>query len=414
MKRLYTGAAVILSILFLAGCAARDSAPSITVVPGDGFVTVTWDSTSGTSYTLYRATTSGASFDPDNCPSVSGCLSRTNVSSPYVMSGLVNGINYSFLLTASTNGNSAGSPSPVVSAVPRIAGSLWIPNTSTNANALRGVAQNGNVFVAVGDSGALFSSTVNAAGWTTWDTWANVTNPLPAVNLNAVTFGGVYLAAGAGGTILLSSDAATWAAQTSGTTNDLLALASNGNSRYVAVGTAGTIVYSDGGNTWLKATSPTSNTLYGVTYGGNLFVAVGAQGTVLTSSDGATWSSVTSNTPQDLRGVAYGASNLGAGTFVAIGAAGALITSADVGATWTLQAPIGTGNTLNAVTFGKQFVAVGDAAAIFTSEDGLTWTHQVSTPAITDNLYAVKNFTNSYSGIGYAAVGATGRNLSAN
>ncbi len=418
MKRLLSGAAGFLAILILGGCGGGSSASppagGLTLVPGDGYVTVSWAMSSGVDYWLYHATTNGASFDPNSCASVSGCMTNTNVGSPFVVSSLVNGVTYSFLMNARTNGGPGGSPTPVVSAVPRIAGSSWIPNSSTDTNTLRGVVQNGTIFVAVGDNGAMFSSTVNSTGWTTWATWASVTNPLPAANLKAVTYGGSYLAAGAGGVILLSSDAVTWTAQTSGTANDLNALATNGAGRYVAVGANGTIIYSDGGATWVTASSPTSNALYGVTYGGSEFVAVGAQGTVLTSSDGVTWTSVTSNTPNDLKGVAYGVVN-GAGTFVAVGAAGTLVTSAD-GTTWTLQPsfPIPANKAMNAVTFGKQFVAVGDSGAIFTSLDGLTWQLQTSTPATTENLYAVKNFTNSYSGVGYAAVGASGSNLSSN
>jgi len=417
MKRLLTGVAVILAILMLGGCGGKGSSASapaggLTLVPGDGYVTVSWEMSAGVDYWLYHATTDGASFDPNSCASVPGCGSNSKVSSPYVVSSLLNGVTYSFLMTGRTNGGPGGSPTPVVSAVPRIAGSSWIPNISTDANALRGITQNGTVFVAVGDNGVMFSSTVDSAGWSTWATWARVTNPLPAVNLNAVTYGGSYLAAGAGGAILLSSDATTWTQQASATANDLYALASNGSALYVAVGAGGTIIYSNGGSSWVVANSPTSNALYGVTYGNGEFVAVGAKGTVLTSSDGANWAlqAVTANPQLDLKGVAYN----GASMFVAVGAAGTLVASADGGATWTSQAPIATGNTLNAVTFGKQFVAVGDNGAIFTSLDGLTWQSQTATPAAFENLYAVKSFTNSYSGVGYAAVGASGRNLSAN
>ncbi len=342
MKRLLSGAVGLFAILILGGCGGGSSASppvgGLILAPGDGYVTVSWAMSSGVDYWLYHATTNGASFDPNNCASVSGCATNTNVGSPFVVSGLVNGTTYSFLMNGRTNGGPGGSPTNVFTAVPRIAGSSWITNSSTDLNTLRGVVQNGTVFVAVGDNGAIFSSTVNSAGWTTWTSWASVANPLPlpAPNLNAVTYGGSYLAAGAGGAILLSSDAVTWTAQTSGTPSDLNALATNGTGRYVAVGAGGTIIYSDGGATWYPANLPTTpNTLYGVTFGGSEFVAVGEKGTVLTSSDGVTWTPATSNTTNDLKGVAYGVVN-GVGTFVAVGADGTLVTSAD-GTTWPLR-----------------------------------------------------------------------------
>ncbi len=418
MKKLLTSAAVILSLLILGGCGGKGdsaSAPAggLTVVPGDGYVTVSWDMSPGVSYWLYHATTDGATFDPNSCASVPGCGSNSGVSSPYVISSLLNGVTYSFLMTGRTNGGPGGAPTPLATAVPRIAGSSWIPNISTDLNTLRAVVQNGTVFVAVGDNGAMFSNIVDSAGWTTWATWSRVANPLPTTSLNALTYGGIYLAAGAGGTILLSSDAATWTAQASGTANDLYALANNGSSLYVAVGAGGTILYSSGGSTWVTASSPTSNALYGVTFGGGEFVAIGAKGTVLTSIDGINWTlqAVTSNPQLDLKGVAY---NTTTSTVAAVGTAGTLVTSVDGGATWIAQAPIATGNTLNAVAFGKQLVAVGDSGAIFTSLDGLTWLPQTATPAVSENLYSVRSFTNSYLGIGYAAVGASGRNLSSN
>lgn len=419
MKRLFACALAILAIVTLGGCNAKgDSALAptggITVVPGDGYVTVSWDMSPGVDYWVYQATTNGAPFDPNSCASVIGCLSRMNAVSPYVVPSLVNGVNYSFLITGRTNGGPGGAPTPAVSAVPRIAGSSWIPNTSTDTNTLRGVALGGAIFVAVGDNGGLFTSTVNPAAWTTWNTWTKQTIPvLPATNLNAVTYGGIYLAAGANGTVLTSSDAATWTAQSSGTSSDLYALANNGTGRYVAVGAGGTIIYSDGGSTWVQANSQTANALYGVTYGGGEFVAVGAQGTVLTSVDGATWitKSVSGNPLLDLKGVTFGG---GVNIFVAVGAGGTLVTSSDLGVTWVTQAPIPAGPALNAVTCGKQFVAVGDNGAIFTSLDSVNWTAQAATPAISENLYSVNFFTNSYLGVGYAAVGASGRNLSAN
>jgi len=403
-------------MLILGGCGGKGSSSSapaggLTVAPGDGYVTVSWDMSSGAEYWLYHATTDGAAFDPNSCASVPGCGSNINVSSPYVVKNLVNGITYSFLLTSRTSGGPGGSPTPVVTAVPRIAGSSWTPNVSTDLNSLRGVVQNGTVFVAVGDNGVMFSSTVNSDGWATWSTWARIANPLPTPNnLYALTYGGNYLAAGAGGVILLSADAATWTAQASGTANDLYGLANNGSGLYVAVGANGTIIYSGGGN-WSAASSPTSNALYGVAYGSGQFVAVGAQGAVLSSSDGVNWTAknVGSNPQRDLRGIANAGS-----TFVAVSAAGTLITSTDGGASWNALAPLATSNTLNAVAFGRQFVAVGDGGTIFTSLDGGTWSPQASTPAIAENLYAVRSFTNSYPGIGYAAVGAAGRNLSAN
>jgi len=71
-----------------------------------------------------------------------------------------------------------------------------------NGPVLATVGASGTVLVAVGTNGSIFSSTDGLS-------WTARTNPFPSANLNATRYGGNYLAAGAGGAILLSSDAIT-------------------------------------------------------------------------------------------------------------------------------------------------------------------------------------------------------------
>ena len=76
-----------------------------------------------------------------------------------------------------------------------------------------------------------------------------------------------------------------------------------------------------------------------------------------------------------------------------------LLTSSD-GLTWTARAPISP-TTMNAVSFGGQFVSVGNAGKIYTSLDGISWTAQVS--GTTNDLTALLR-----TATGYTAVGAAG------
>ena len=85
-----------------------------------------------------------------------------------------------------------------------------------------------------------------------------------------------------------------------------------------------------------------------------------------------------------------------------MGANGTLVTSPDA-VTWTVQAAIGA-NTLSAVTFGTQFIAVGAKGSIFTSTDGTTWAAQPST--VNSDLNAIV-----HNPFGYSVVGAAGVNL---
>jgi hypothetical protein len=402
MRRLLVLVAAILAGLLLAGCgssgkSADAPAGGLTLVPGDGVVTVNWSMTPGVDYWLFYA--NSTSISTSNWTAIPGSRSAIGAVSPYVATGLTNGAVYSFTLNGRTGGGPGGDGTPSVSAIPRLAGTAtaslpapWTAGAALGANDLRGVAW-GTAFVAVGANGAMYSS----ADGTTW----TALNPSVATNLNAAVYRGVYLAAGDGGAMLYSTDAVTWTPRTTGTANNLYAIATN-SGLFVAVGAKGTIVTSVDGITWTAAAnSATANDLYAVAYGSGLWIAVGANGTLITSADGSTWTAVASNTALDLKGVAIGISTASnAFLLVAVGANGTLITSPDA-LTWTAQTPIGT-NTLSAVTYGTQFIAVSANGSIFTSTDGTTWAGQPSTTS--SNLNAIVHAPYSYSVVGAAGV----------
>lgn len=102
----------------------------------------------------------------------------------------------------------------------------------------------------------------------------------------------VFVAVGDQGAVLSSSDGATWAVRTSGTTlalNDV----TFGGDRYVAVGQAGKILVSDDGIEWTGASSPSSRDLNAVVWHLDRFYAVGgdysAGAETLVSFDGTSW-----------------------------------------------------------------------------------------------------------------------------
>lgn len=389
---------VLAPVLFFAGCDVGRSAPppaEVRMIAGDGSVTLTWNMEPGVEYWLFSAAAEGVT--PENCSSLPGCKAIMGAVSPQVVSGLSNGVTYSFTINGRIDGGPGGPGSIPVSAVPRMAGAIWSTGTSLGVSDLYGVTR-GTSFLAVGSSGAMFSSTDGVA-------WSALNSGVTG-NLYAVIYGNAnYVAVGAGGTMLLSSDEmATWIQPATGTTNDLYALSYNGT-MFLAVGANGTIITSSDGTSWVMQNSGTSSHLYGVTYVNGLYVVAGANGTLLTSSDCVIWKAAVSQTMLDLKGAAYGAN-----TFVVMGDAGTLLTSAD-GATWTLHAPIASGSNLNAVIYGNefygtQFVAVGGGGTVLTSADGINWASPSS--GSTNNLYSV-----AYGNYGYSAVGAAGSNISA-
>ena len=167
--------------------------------------------------------------------------------------------------------------------------------------------------------------------------------------------------------------------------NDLQALA-YGNGRYVAVGAYGTILSSTNGADWTLYSVETNIAINGVAFGNGTFAAVGyrhpAQALylaeldfVLTSTDGMNWTERPTGQTNHLWNVAYGN-----GLFVAVGSTWPfswpyidfMLTSPD-GVTWTPRTPP-TNIGLSKISFGgDRFVAIGNADVVQTSIDGLNW-----------------------------------------
>jgi len=413
-----TLAAVLISGL-VSACGGGGPAPApvggLTAVAGDGQVTLSWAPDAGVDYWLFFAPTSSISTTSlSNAPGHQG---RTGVTSPYVLTGLTNGVTYSFTIDGRF-GNGAGGPgTPSVSAVPRPAGTTWAPGTGMGTANMRGIAFGTAsiataYYVAVGDGGALYQSTVG-------DSWTLITPSGVTIttNLNAVMgVLGKFIAVGDSGNIFYSTDTVNWNQATSNTSQKLNALSSNGT-LVVAVGDSGTIRYSTDGGTWTPAAVvPTSSNLYGVTYAGSgLWLAVGAGGTLITSGDGSNWGTVTSNTTNDLKGVAYRFATTITdpattpttiaypATYTAVGVGGTVVTSLE-GTNWTLQPTVSPASDLLAIyPTASQFLALGASGAAFTSPDGINWTSRTTGTAA--NLFGLINAQAQYVAVGQS--GAT-------
>lgn len=382
------------------GGPASPPASGITVVPGNGQVTVRWTPDPGVQYWLWYAPGSTVTT------TTPGHLTKLNVSSPYVLTGLTNGTTYTFAINGRTGGGAGGPLSTPVSAIPRPAATTWTFGTSMGSAEIRGVtygtATDSSLnYLAVGDSGSVFKGS-DGTNWTTVST-------APAVNFNATLFTlSQFIAlSSTGGTnnIYRTADFVTWSAAVTNPAvgQNLNALASNG-ALVVAVGDNGTIQSSADGLTWTTATSvPTTNHLYGVAYAASgLWLAVGANGVLLTSVDGTNWTTRASGTTNTLRSVAA-STYLTGYQYVAVGLGGVVSRSVDGTnfVTQTLGAP-----DLYAVNAAPiQILAVGSGGAAYTSPDAVTWTSQ--TTGTTNKLAGVFGSPTQY-----IAVGAAGTNIS--
>jgi len=410
--------AMLLVVAMVAGCgggSSADSPPDVKVVAGDSSATVTW--TNDTSVEYWAWIGQGPNVDTSNCTTSTYCRIFTGVTSPFIVAGLTNGTTYSVTVNGRRNGGPGGPGSPPIAFVPRLAGSVWTAGNPPSLNNLLGVGYTAATtagiaeVVAVGASGSIYSSPDAT-------TWTAATSGTTA-NLNAVQYrNGVFVAIGDLGTILTSPDAVTWTPRTAPTTNALTALIGSGSGQVVAVGAKGTILVSTNSTSWAAVDSGTTADLYAIGYGNGRYVAVGAGGTMLTSTDAAKWTAVASATAADLRGIAYGSATVSTttptssvATFVAVGAAGTVLTSTD-GLAWTAHPSIAP-NDLRAVTYGTRFIAAGTGGAIFTTGDGVTW--QAADSGTTANLNSLTFtvLTAKAIGVGYAAVGDGGVNLTA-
>jgi hypothetical protein len=389
------------SLIAFAGCHTQtdppDSAPGgVAVTAGDGRVTVTWNTEPDLAYWIF--------FQPGNSVVAASneSLVVANASSPQAVTPLANGTQYAFVMNATKHDSAAGPSSPVVTATPRPAGANWVSGGALGAANLNGIAFGGARFVTVGDSAAIFTGvydymSTNPPGV---NAWLPPTPPFPAFtgNLRAVAYSGQFVALGADGSILTSSDGLTWVLAANGVPGTGMNGLAFGGGQYVAVGNGGSVFASADLVTWTQAVSNTANDLYNVSFQNGGFMATGAAGTLLTSPDGSSWTLLTSNTLNALRGVAF---RLSTGIrYVAVGDAGTIVTSAD-GSTWTPIAPV-TAQNLRSVVHASRFVAVGQGGAVVLSEDGTNWTTASAGSADLAQVVAAPAM--------YMAVGAAGAN----
>lgn len=394
--------AIVVSVMVCAcgggGSAAPPPSTGITVTPGNNQVTVTWQAEPGVEYWLLYAP--GTSISIDNPPARHAWA--TNISSPYVIPGLANGVPYVFTMNGRKGGGPGGPGTPAVSVIPRMAGGVWTARSGFGNTDVRGLAfgflsdLTNFAFAAVGKGGAIFASSDGA-------TWRSINFP-PKVDLNSVVAAPTgFLAVGAGGSMYFSTDVDNWTAKDAKTTNTLNAVANSGT-QVVAVGDNGTIRTSTDGLTWNVATTvPTTEHLYAVNYSPlDGWYAAGANGTMITSLDGDIWVAVNTGTKATLR--AIGNQAVLGYTIVAAGDGGTLLTSND-GTTWTAQNLGSSFNLLAISPSVSQFVVVGSSGAIFTSPDGVVWSRQESRTSQT--LQALLGTPSYYYALGQNGISLT-------
>jgi photosystem II stability/assembly factor-like uncharacterized protein len=263
-------------------------------------------------------------------------------------------------------------------------GGTWVPQASGTAENLSSIFANTTNTFAVGDNGVILRSTNGGTIWNSGYDPITVIKNLKGVCIRKDTVG---YAVGETGTILKTKGIATkiWLAETSGTTEDLMAVHFPVDTLGYAVGANGTIVKKPKQNTaWVSQVSGTTNTLYSVFFtDANKGIAVGANGTILKTINGGTlWSPITINTTKTLFSVNFADANNG---YIA-GAQGTILKTTNGGTSWILLTSA-TQNDLHGVVQpnANSGYTVGDNGLIMnTTSNGRPWTFRtLRAPSLT-------------------------------
>jgi hypothetical protein len=250
----------------------------------------------------------------------------------------------------------------------------WTPvivlssTTGTDHFNAMAVTHSGSTFVAAGSISPAPYTTATGSVATSTDgvIWTTASTPALSTPIHGLIAGPHYVGLGETGHIFSSTNGTSWSQVTALTGAGTLNAGVYAASKFVAVGDAGYIAASSDGVTWSYAPVITVGgagvNLHGIAYSGTLFIAVGDNGTISTSADGSAWSALhTSPVTGTLRSVAVSAS----GEMVIVGDNG-IETSKD-GITWTARDEAGAAALFDVAWLNGEFVAVGAASAIKTS-----------------------------------------------
>jgi len=248
---------------------------------------------------------------------------------------------------------------------------------------LRGIAFGNQRFIAVGESGAVFSSN-DGENWTELSS-----RTIRRLNAVTYTWDG-FLAVGELGTILHSKTGEDWSLAQVPSFEDLFAVAANATT-FVAVGKVGTVLHSDWTYQWSELKPFTDEWFVGAVSAKGTLVLATSQGGICESIDGKVWKWISapgSNYGEGRLGLGYGKDRLVLGGGKDVGfdfvnsLAGELAVSAPSAWTdvpWT-TIPLTAARIFAFAAGPPGIVGVGEAGEIIFSGDGLAWKRLFETP----------------------------------
>lgn len=188
--------------------------------------------------------------------------------------------------------------------------------------------------------------------------------------LQDIAYGnGVYVIVGNSGNILTSTDKNNWYKVSGINTDYTFAGIDFKDGTFIVVGGYGLLGNSPDGQNWSFTFSFNNGHVQAITHNDQRYVAVGNEGKVYHSTNGASWNTIQTPLTSTLVNVCY-ANNM----FVAVGNEGSIVTSPD-GITWTVRTQSGVSDNFNSVFHdGTRFVITGEGKTVLMSVDGENWT----------------------------------------
>lgn len=247
---------------------------------------------------------------------------------------------------------------------------------------LEGVAASPTLAVAVGDNGAIYTSSTVLA-------WQRVTVPFSAW-LRAVAWGNnVFVAVGEDGFAASSADGRNWTSRSSPTTHHLNRVVWDG-ARFLAVTARGAVITSANGAVWQAdpGATGTTNELNAVAAGGGRQWIAGEDVLRSRAAPAQPWSDEFAASPPPPRATYLSAAWNGTAV-LAGGRTGLLVEGFRTNNT-TQWSDLSTGVRhwlWDVARFPDTYVAVGDRATILSSPDGVNWTPELPPLVLTSAIF---------------------------
>lgn len=202
-------------------------------------------------------------------------------------------------------------------------------------------------------------------------TFTSVSN-MPAATNSIIFANNLFVAVGDGGAISTSTDSVTWTTRTSGTVSNINTV-TYGNGLYLYGGVGAALANSTDAITWSALTYGVATIINALIYANGLYVGGSSGGSIRTSTDTITWTARTSNAAAGILAFAYGNSKY---VWYSPNASGVGYSTDAI--TWTAVNIIQGTTLTNGTFFNSLFLGYASIQRVYYSTDAINWSYKIS------------------------------------